>query len=60
MKKIHWSHIALLLISVLAIAAFVILAVGGEPVLKWIPALLLSLSFAVSAIIGIKLDCTEK
>ena len=60
MKKIHWSHIGLLLLSLLSVAAFVILAVGGEPVLKWIPALLLSLIFAISAIIGIILDRKAK
>ena len=32
-------------LCILAVAAFVILAVGGEPVGKWIPALLLALLF---------------
>ncbi len=54
------AHVAVLLIAVVGIASFVILAVGGEPVLKWIPALLLSILFAGVAVLGIRLERTEK
>ena len=54
------AHVAVLLIAIVGIVSFVILAVGGEPVLKWIPALLLSILFAGVAVLGIRLERTEK
>ena len=56
----YLADIAILLIAIVGIVSFVILAVGGEPVLKWIPALLLSILFAGMAILGIRLERTEK
>ena len=49
MKK-HWANVTLLLIAVLGMVSFGILAVGGEPILRWIPALILSALVAVIAI----------
>lgn len=57
--KKHWANVALLLIAVLGMVSFGILAVGGEPILRWIPALILSVLVAVIAILGIRLDRTE-
>ena len=63
MKKSVWSlisNIVLLLISTSAVTAFFILTAGGEPVRRWIPALIFSLIFGVLAIMGIKDYCTEE
>ena len=39
--------------GVAAIAAFVILAVSGEPMLKWVPALIAAIAYLVGGMIGI-------
>ncbi len=52
MKKGIWLFLAIarLAIGVLAVASFLILAIGGEPVLKWIPAALLGIAHIVLAV----------
>lgn len=42
-----------LIIGILAIAAFVILSLNGENMLKWIITLLLAIAYVVFGIIGI-------
>ena len=48
-----WSVIQLI-IGLLAILSFVILAVGGEPMLKWIPTLILAVVLTILGIKGIR------
>ena len=43
-----------LVIGILAIAAFIVVAVNRENMLKWIPALILAIAFSVMGILGIK------
>lgn len=43
-----------LVIGIVAIAAFVVLAVNRENMLKWIPALILAIFYSVMGIVGIK------
>lgn len=54
-----FSSIFQLLVGLVAIISFIVLAVGGEIVTKWIVALLLSIAFVVIGIIGI-LDYIKK
>ena len=49
MKK-HWANVALLLIAVPGMVSFGILVASEKSVLKWVPALLLSILFAGVAI----------
>lgn len=48
------SSIALLIIGILAILAFVVLLVTGENISKWIITLIFAIALAVLGIIGIK------
>lgn len=48
-----------LTVGILAIASFVILAIGGEPVREWIVTLVLAVAFVVLGIIGL-VDCKSK
>ncbi len=52
MKKGIWLFLAIaqLVIGVLAVASFLILMIGGEPVIKWIPAALLGIVLIVLAV----------
>ncbi len=52
MKKGIWLFLAIaqLVIGVLAVASFLILAIGGEPVIKRIPAALLGIVLIVLAV----------
>ncbi len=49
-----------LIIGVLAVAAFVVLWVGGEDMRRWIVTVLLSVAFAVMGISGIVTYCKNK
>ena len=54
--KSKWNLIASifqLVIGMLAIAAFIVLGLGGENMTKWIVTLILSIAFVVLGIIGI-------
>ena len=54
--KSKWNLIASifqLVIGMLAIAAFIVLDLGGENMTKWIITLILSIAFVVLGIIGI-------
>jgi len=42
-----------IIVALLAIFFFVVLAVNGERMLKWIPALVLSVVYGVSGVMGI-------
>lgn len=56
MKKSKWNLISLiiqLVFSILAIIAFIILAINGEIMTKWIITLVLAIAFVVIGIIGI-------
>lgn len=56
MKKSVWfliASIVQLVIGILAVVSFLILAIGGEAVIKWIPALLLAIALIVIAIFNI-------
>ncbi|MBO5009220.1 MAG: hypothetical protein J6D20_00750 [Clostridia bacterium] len=48
-----FSSVFQLVVGVMAIAAFVILGLGGEDMTRWIITLLLAIAFAVMGIIGI-------
>ena len=53
MKKSIWfliASIVQLAIGILAVASFLILAIGSEAVIKWIPALLIAIALIVIAI----------
>ncbi len=53
MKKSIWfliASIVQLIIGILAVASFLILAIGGENVTKWIPAALLGIVHIVLAV----------
>ena len=53
--KSKWHLFASMLqifVGLLAIAAFVILGSGGEPMAKWIVTLILSVAFVVLGVIG--------
>jgi len=45
-----------ILFSVAAIFSFIVLAIGGEPVLRWIPALVMAILLGASGIICIIAD----
>lgn len=47
------SSIVQLVVGLLAIIAFIILAINGEIMTKWIISLLLSIAFVILGIIGI-------
>jgi uncharacterized membrane protein HdeD (DUF308 family) len=47
-----FASVLQILIGLLAIAAFVILGSGGEPMTKWIVTLILSVAFVVLGIVG--------
>ena len=47
------SSIVQLVVGVLAIIAFIILAINGEIMTKWLITLLLSIAFVILGIIGI-------
>ena len=54
--KNKWNLIASifqLVIGILAIAAFIVLGLGGENIPKWIVTLILSIAFVVLGMIGI-------
>ncbi len=56
MKKDIWffaASIVQLVIGIMAIAAFLILAIGGEEIAKWIPAFLLAIVLVVSAAVNL-------
>lgn len=56
MKKRIWlliASIVQLVIGILAVASFIILAICGENVTKWIPALLLAVALIVLAMFNI-------
>lgn len=48
-----FSSVFQLVVGVMAIAAFVILGLGGEDMTRWIITLLLAIAFVVMGIIGI-------
>ena len=55
-KKSKWGlfcSIFQLVIGILAIAAFAVLAIGGEVMPKWIVTLILAIAFVVMGIFGI-------
>ena len=54
MKK--WPLIAAVMqlcIGIVAVAAYIVIAIGGEPLGKWTVTLILAISFIVLGIIGI-------
>ena len=57
MKKSVWTLVASIVqivIGVLGIAAYFILEIGGEEMTKWIPALILCITFVVRGFFDIK------
>ena len=48
------SSIIQLVIGILAIIAFIIIAISGEVMTKWIITLLLAIAFVIIGIIGIR------
>jgi len=54
MKKWHFiAAIVQLCIGIAAVAAYIIVAVGGEPLGKWTVTLILAIAFIVLGVIGI-------
>ena len=63
MKKSIWfliASIVQLIIGILAVASFLILAINGKEVKKWVPALLLAIALIVIAIFNIAEYRTKK
>ncbi len=63
MKKDIWffaASIVQLVIGIMAIAAFPILAIGGEEIAKWIPAFLLAIALIVHAILDLSARRSKK
>lgn len=61
MKKLSFiASIFQLVIGILAIAAFIVIALNGENMTKWIITLILAIAFIVLGIKGIKKYTSDK